>query len=211
MNRSVVIVGAGGHGLVLAEALRLSGVTVLGFADPEAAGEVGGLPILGDDTVLDRAGGYDLVNGLGWTGTEAGRGRRQAVQARLEGLGFRFVGARHPSAVIARDVTVADDVQLMAGCIVQPGAVLDRGVIVNSGAIVEHGVHLGAFTHCASGAILCGDVRIGADAHVGGGAVVRQGVTLEDGVVVGAGAVVISAGTGSGALVGVPAQRRGLT
>lgn len=211
MSRPVIIVGAGGHGRVLADALRLSGVTVLGFVDATGAGEAAGLPILGDDAALDVGGGYDLVNGVGWTGTEAGRGVRRSIQLRLEGRGFRFVGARHPSAVVAGDAVVAEDAQLMAGCIIQPEAVLNRGVIVNTGAIIEHGVRLGDFTHCASGAILCGDVRIGADAHVGAGAVVRQGVTLEDGVVVGAGAVVISAGEGAGALVGVPARRRELT
>lgn len=211
MSRPVIIVGAGGHGQVLADALRLSGVTVLGFVDRAASGQVAGLPVLGDDGVLEVGAGYDLVNGLGWTGAEAGRGLRRAVQARLEAAGFRFVGARHPSAVVAAGALLAEDVQLMAGSIVQCGATLESGVIVNSGAIVEHGVHLGAFTHCASGAILCGDARIGADAHVGAGAVVRQGLALEDGVVVGAGAVVVSAGTGEGALIGVPAKRRRLT
>lgn len=208
MTRPVIIVGAGGHGRVLADVLRLSRTPVLGFVDPGETGEVAGLPVLGDDTTLDPAGGYDLVNGLGGTGAKGGRGLRRAVQARLEAAGFRFTGARHPSAIVARDATVADDAQIMAGAVVQPDAIVSAGVIVNTGAIVEHGVHLGAFTHCASGAILCGDVRIGSDAHVGAGAVVRQGVALEDGVVIGAGAVVVSAGTGPGVLVGVPARRR---
>lgn len=211
MSRPLVIVGAGGHGRVLAEALQAQGRTVLGFADPTATGVVLGLPVLGDDAALDPAGGYDLVNGVGGTGAAAGAGVRRRVQESLQAAGFRFAGVRHPSALVSPSAEVAVDAQLLAGCIVQTQATIGAGAIVNTRAVVEHGVRLGAFAHCATGAILCGDVEIGADAHIGAGAVVRQGVRLEDGVVVGAGAVVIDAGAGDGPLLGVPARRRGTT
>lgn len=207
--RPVVVVGAGGHGRVLADALRAMGAEVLGFVDAAATGKVDGLPVLGDDAWLDSGGGYDLVNGLGGTGAAANRGRRRRVQEALGARGFRFTGVIHPSAIVSPGAAVAPDVQIMAGAVVQIGAILGQGVIVNTGAIVEHCARLGAFTHCASGAILCGDVVLGEDAHVGAGAVIRQGVTLEDGVVVGAGAVVLRAGTGPGPLIGVPARRGG--
>jgi sugar O-acyltransferase (sialic acid O-acetyltransferase NeuD family) len=211
MSRPLVIVGSGGHGRVLAEALQAEGRVVLGFVDRAATGVVLGLPVLGDDGVLDPAGGYDLVNGIGGTGAGPDPRLRRTVQERLQTAGFHFVGARHPSALVSPSADVAADAQLLAGCVVQAQATVGAGAIVNTRAVVEHGVRLGAFAHCATGAILCGDVEIGADAHVGAGAVVRQGVRLEDGVVVGAGAVVIEAGAGFGPLLGVPARRRGMT
>lgn len=211
MSRPLVIVGAGGHGRVLAEALQAEGRAVLGFADPVATGLVVGLPVLGGDGALDPAGGYDLVNGVGGTGAGPNPRLRRTVQERLQAAGFRFAGVRHPSALVSPSAEIAADAQLLAGCVVQTQATVGAGAIVNTRAVVEHGVRLGAFAHCATGAILCGDVEIGADAHVGAGAVVRQGVRLEDGVVVGAGAVVIEAGSGSGPLLGVPARRRGTT
>lgn len=211
MTRSLVIVGAGGHGRVLAEALQAEGRVVLGFIDRAATGVVLGLPVLGDDAALDPAGGYDLVNGVGGTGAGPDPRLRRTVQERLQAAGFRFAGVRHPSALVSPSADVAADAQLLAGCVVQAQAVVGAGAIVNTRAVVEHDVRLGAFAHCATGAILCGDVEIGADAHIGAGAVVRQGVRLEDGVVVGAGAVVIEAGAGAGPLLGVPARRRGTT
>lgn len=210
-DRPVIVVGAGGHGQVVAEALQAAGRLVLGFVDPVVAAgvELAGLPVLGDDGWLTGEGDYELANGLGGTGAGAGQGRRRAVQARLEAAGFRFAHVRHPSAVVSPHAEIGPGVQLLARCVVQTGARIGAGGIVNTGAIVEHGCRIGAFSHCASGSILCGDVTVGEGAHIGAGAVVRQGVALEDGVVVGAGAVVLGPGTGRGALVGVPARRRG--
>ena len=213
-ERLVVIVGAGGHALVVADALQAAGRVVIGFTGKDAAPSASpwpGLRIIGDDDALDPDGGYDLANGVGGTGAGPSRELRRAVQTRLELRGFRFIGVRHPDAVVSPHAVVADDVQILARAVVQAGARLERGALVNTGAIVEHGCRLGAFAHCASGSILCGDVEIGEDGHVGAGAVVRQGVRLEAGVVVGAGAVVLDAGDGEGALLGVPARRRETT
>ena len=210
-DRPVIVVGAGGHGQVVAEALQASGRLVLGFVDPsaEVGSEVAGLQVLGDDAWLSPEGDYELANGLGGTGAAAGYGRRRAVQTRLEAAGFRFAGVRHPGAIISPHADIGPGAQLLARCVVQTGARIGAGAIVNTGAIVEHGCRLGAFSHCATGAILCGDVTVGEDAHIGAGAVIRQAVALEDGVVVGAGALVLGPGTGVGPLIGVPARRGG--
>lgn len=209
-ERPVIVIGAGGHGQVVADALQASGRMVLGFVERVApsGATVAGLPVLGDDAWLKSDGGYDLANGVGGAGERAGGGRRREVQERLEAAGFSFVDVRHPAAIVSAGAEIGPGAQLLARAVVQTGARVGRGAIVNTGAIVEHGCRVGAFTHCATGAILCGDVTVGSDAHVGAGAVIRQGVTLEDKVVVGAGAVVLGPGTGQGPLVGVPARRK---
>lgn len=205
----IIIVGAGGHGRVLADALLLGGRTVLGFVDADARlhdTTVMGLKVLGDDARL-IAGDWpeaELVNGIG--GSPGGRVRR-AAQDRLEAEGRRFTGVRHPSAVVSSFSVVDETAQVLARAVVQTGASVSAGCIVNTGAIIEHDCRLGAFTHCAPGSILCGAVRIGATCHIGAGAVVREGVSLGDGVVVGAGAVVVDDHAGPALLLGVPARR----
>lgn len=210
-GRPVIVVGAGGHGAVVADALLAEGRTVLGFVDarPDSAIGLPGLDLLGSDDSLDLEAGYELANGIGGTGAGGEPDLRRRVQARLEARGFRFTGVRHPSAIASPHAAVADDAQLLARCVVQAGARIETGAIINTGVIIEHGCRIGAFTHCASGAILCGDVEVGEGSHIGAGAVIRQGVRLEPGVVVGAGAVVLEAGEGEGMLIGVPARRRG--
>ena len=210
-ERPVVVVGAGGHGQVVADALQASGASVLGFVDlrADAGAMVAGLPVLGDDDWLVADGSYDLANGLGGVGGTEERGRRRSLQQRLEAAGFSFTSVRHPSALVSSGALIEPAAQLLARCVIQTGARIGAGAIINTGAIVEHGCRIGAFSHCATGVILCGDVTIGSDSHIGAGAVIRQGVVLEDGVVVGAGAVVLGAESGTGPLLGVPARRRG--
>lgn len=209
MSRSgVIIIGAGGHSTVVADALLAAGQLVLGFVDndPTRQGQiVCGMPVLGNDTILTdfETTNVLLANGIGGT---RGEGLRAAVQRRLEGAGWHFVAVRHPSAFVSPFAQLGQGVQLMAHSVVQPGARLGEGCIVNSSAVVEHDVQLGPYVHVASNATLCGGVSVGAGSHVGAAAVIRQGVRLGDATVVGAGAVVVNDFPGGGTLVGVPSR-----
>lgn len=211
MNLPVIVIGAGGHASVVADALLSAGFTVLGFTDAAAQRRgslVCGLPVLGDDSAL-AAYGHDavvLANGIGSLGGEAAP-LRQRLQAGLEARGWRFCQVIHPAAVVSRFADLGPAVQLMAGCVVQAGATLGQGAIVNSGAVVEHDVVLGAWSHVAPRAVVCGNTRVGAASHIGAGATVRQGLELGPATLVGAGAVVVKSFTGNGALVGIPAHR----
>jgi len=207
----LLIIGAGGHAAVVADALLAAGEHVLGFtdADPSRHGQtLCGLPVLGDDRVLDdhTPATLALVNGIGGVGHVTGDPRRRTVQERLAGRGWQFASVRHPAAVVSRFARVGDGAQLLAVSIVQTGAEIGDACIVNTGAVVEHDVKLGAWVHVAPRALLCGDVAIGARSHVGAGAVVRQGLRLGEDTVVGAGAVVVKNFAGGGLLVGVPAH-----
>lgn len=206
----VIVVGAGGHAVVVADTLLATGQAVLGFVDASAA-KAGthllGLPVLGDEDALREytPQSVALANGIGGTGREAGL--RARVQVRLEAAGWRFVTVRHPSAIVSAHAEVGEGAQLLAGSVVQPCACIGRGAIVNTRAVVEHDARVGAFAHVAPGAVLCGNVVLGDGAHVGAGATVRHGVVLGDGVVVGIGAAVV-ADHAAGVLVGVPARER---
>lgn len=211
MTLPVIIIGAGGHAAVVADALLVSGYEVLGFTELDArlhGGRVLGLPIIGDDGALGRHSAEDvrLVNGLGGT---RGERRRRDVQARLESQGWTFCRVRHPSAIVSAHAQISPGVHLMAGCVVQAGAVVGAGCIINTGAILEHDAVIGEFTHIAPGAIVCGSARVGANSHIGAGAVLLQGLSVGSETLVGAGAVVVASHPGRSTLLGVPARPRG--
>lgn len=215
MTRSLLIVGAGGHARVTADALLAAGQTVRGFIDNGASGRDGwtifGLPVLDEDAVLAQAvyRQCDLVNGIGGVGEARETPLRRMVQERLEVEGWRFVGVRHPSAIVSQFAKIHATAQLFAASVVQSGVEVGRGCIVNTGAIVEHDCRIGAFTHCAPGSLICGSVMVEENSHIGAGAVVRQGLALGGGVVVGAGSVVVRSHSGRGPLIGCPARDRG--
>ncbi len=211
---AVIVIGAGGHGTVVADALLAAGRNVLGFTDPNPllhGSRLLGLPVLGNDDalLLHRAGEVELALGIGTAGGAKDATRRRDVQQRLQGLGWRFASVRHPSAVVSAFAHLHVGVQLLAASVVQAGAQVGEGCIVNTAAVVEHDCVLGAYCHVAPRALLCGNVKVGACSHIGAAAVVRQGLSLGAGTVVGAGAVVVSHSTGAALLVGVPARRRG--
>jgi sugar O-acyltransferase (sialic acid O-acetyltransferase NeuD family) len=210
MSLAVIIVGAGGHARVIADALLMRGAELLGFtdADPSRHGaRMLGLPVLGDDSALARhdVARVVLANGIGGVGGAKDHARR-AVQLRLTAAGWRFTTVIHAQAVVSSHAQLGAGVQILAGGIVQVGARIGEGCIVNTAAVVEHDVVLGDYTHVAPRAVVCGDVVIGADCHVGAGCVVRQGLRIADGTVIGVGAVVVKdCGTAS-VLVGIPAR-----
>jgi sugar O-acyltransferase (sialic acid O-acetyltransferase NeuD family) len=209
MNRPVIIIGAGGHAAVVAEALLVSGIEVVGFTDIDP-GRHGsrhvGLPVLGEDARVLSGYRHDdivLANGIGGVGaTEP----RRKVQLGLQRVGWRFMTVRHPSVIVSPNAQIGPGVQMLAGSIVQVGARIGEGSIVNTGALIEHDCEVGSFVHAAPRALLCGDVKVGSGSHIGAGAVVKQGVRLGPDTLVGTGAVVVKDFEGHGVLVGIPAR-----
>jgi sugar O-acyltransferase (sialic acid O-acetyltransferase NeuD family) len=212
----VIVVGAGGHAWVVADALMASGRQVLGFVDKDAAKQHErplDLPVLGPDAALDAFDrtATELANGIGSVGAPQDAVRpplRRLVQQRLEAAGWRFATVRHPSAVVSAHATLEAGAQVLAGSVVQAAAHVGAGAIVNTRAVVEHHSRIGPFTHIAPGAVVCGDVVVGADCFVGAAAVVRQGLRLGDRVVVAMGAAV-TRHVDAGVVAGVPATPLG--
>jgi sugar O-acyltransferase (sialic acid O-acetyltransferase NeuD family) len=208
MRRKLIVLGAGGHGKVVADVVSLmEGYEILGFLDADDrlwGREVAGLPVLGgDDRMRDLPPGTWFVVGIGSVRNAV---PRMAVFERASGQGLAPAQAIHPSATVARSATIGPGCALMAGSVVNPGATLGANVIINTGAIVEHDCRVGDHTHVATGARMSGEVTIGRAAHVGAGATILQQVTIGDHAVVGAGAVVIRDVPAGATVVGVPAR-----
>jgi len=201
-----VIVGFGGHGRVLAEALSAAGRNIRGVLDPSPSVVEGtGLAWLGPD---DSAAELDpeeveLVHGIGHAGDAT---LRRDVVRRLETVGLRFATVVHPSATVSPGATLYQGAQVMAGAVVQTGVRIGAFAIVNSGAVVDHDCRVGAYAHVAPGATLCGDVAVGEGALIGAGASVIPGISVGVGATVGAGAAVVDDVPAGAVVVGVPAR-----
>ncbi|SDG53103.1 NeuD/PglB/VioB family sugar acetyltransferase [Roseospirillum parvum] len=195
LDRPWLVLGAGGHGRVVADLLLALRASVLGFLDPGLApGEpVGlGLVCLGDDGCLTdpryAPGAVYVANGIGSLPGQAAP-RRQAF-ARLAESGHLCPPLIHPMACLAHQVAVGDGAQVMAGAVLQTGARIGHGSIVNTGARVDHDCRIGAHVHLAPGVVLSGAVGVGEGAHLGTGCAVIQTITIGAGAVVAAGATV---------------------
>jgi len=193
LSKPVIILGGGGHGKVLADALLLLGIEILGIADPalEVGERVGffGLPVLGGDEVVSRfpPDNVLLANGVG---SLPGATSRKVLFERFRHSGYRFATIVHPTALRGREIDLGEGVQVMAGTVLQAGVTIGENSLVNTGAVVDHDCHVGSNVHIAPHATLCGGIMVENDVHIGAGAVVAQYLRIGDGAVLGAGASV---------------------
>lgn len=199
MNR-LIIIGAGGHGKVIADLAAKIGYTNICFVDDNASGDCMGFSILGTSTMLESLddGKTDFVIGIGNNET------RKAIAKRYN---LNWATLIHPSAEIALGVSLGAGTVVMAGSVINTCATVGGHCIVNTGAIVEHDNVISDFVHISPKAALGGSVRIGEGTHIGIGAVVINNTDVCGGCVVGAGAVAVRDIKESGTYIGVPARK----
>jgi|SRR5215207_1771694 len=194
MRPELVIWGAGGHALVVADIIRLKGdYEIVGFLDdinpPRHNTEFCGAVILGGREQLDtlkRRGVKYLIFGFGHCEARL----RLSEFARVKG--FSLATAVHPQAVIAADVCMGSGTMIAAGAVVNPCSRIGEQVIVNTCAIVDHECVIEDGAHISPGACLAGGVIVGRTAWLGSGATVVNGVRIGAGSLIGAGAVVLN-------------------
>ena len=200
---TLVILGAGGHGRVVADAALAARVWHRVVATDRDPARWGGELLPGVQVLpLEEA------LGLADAAWHVAIGSPEARERETLQLGARALATvTHPAAVVSPFAQVAPGCFIAAHGVVAPHARLRTGVIVNHGAVVDHDVSVGGFTHVAPRAALGGEVRVGRCVLVGAGAAVLSGMTVCDQVTIGAGAVVPSPIDEPGVYAGVPARR----
>lgn len=195
-RRRLVILGAGEHALVVADAARSGSIgwDVEEFAD-EAA-EPALMARIADAAAVDRPA---LVIGFG------SRATATAVAARFDEHAT-WATIVHDTAWVSPSAVLDPGAVVLAGAIVNAGARVGRHAIVNTGAIIEHDVSLGDFVHVAPGATLGGGTTVGEHADVGLGAAVRDHISIGARAAIGMGAVVVSDVPADAVVVGNPAR-----
>lgn len=201
MNR-LILVGAGGHGKVIADIALKNGYKNICFVDDNAKREVLGFPIIGmlDDIESLNDGKTDFIISIGNNAL-----RRQIA----EKYRVNWVFIVHPSAQIAFGVKIGKGTVVMANAVINACAMVGEHCIVNTGAIVEHDNVIENYVHLSPNVTLGGTVNIGTLTHVGIGAIVKNNVEVCSSCVIGAGAVVVKNICRKGTYLGVPAKMDG--
>jgi sugar O-acyltransferase (sialic acid O-acetyltransferase NeuD family) len=204
----LVLVGGGGHSLIVAESAIASGWAIAGFLDDDADAPLGRNPNqalrIGPLNDLSRIGDRNWIIA---TGSLPFRSKLVDQLAQLElAKGLRSV--IHPSAIVSPTARIGRGVFIGPGAIVNARAHILDHAIINSGAIVEHECTVGFNTHIAPGAAIAGRVRVGSHTLIGLGARVLPNLSIGDHCTIGAGSVVIRSVVDDMTLVGVPARAK---
>ena len=203
-KENIFVFGASGHAKVVIDVIeRQSLFTVACLVDDDAS-------LWGNQIY-----GYKVVGGRGEiSSSKAKRGivaignnaARSAVADWLKSNGYELITAVHPSAQIARGVSLGNGTVVMAGAIINSDTVIGQNVIVNTQAGVDHDCVVGNGVHLAPKVTLCGTVRIDDLAFIGAGATVIPNLSIGRESIVGAGATVLKNVPPHTSVVGTPAK-----
>lgn len=181
-----VILGNGGQGRDVIDALLAAGREVLGVFDDGDPPLPPGTPLLGrlDEWRTKLAPGVEFMPGMG------GSTERCEYAAAISVAGGTLASAIHPNAVISPRATVGPGVFVAAGCVIAPEVVIGDLAFLNANCSIDHDCVIGIAAQLSPGVTFPGGVKVGDSAFIGAGAVVLPGKRIGVGAVVGAGSVV---------------------
>ncbi len=195
-NMKLAVFGGGGHGKVVVDCARLMGQWTEIIIFDDQLGKNRSF----QDLLRCSSHEFEVIIALGNNKV------REELQSEVSKKGFALPLIRHPSSIVAEDVTIGKGSVLAAGAIINPGAQLGNGCIVNTAASVDHDCQVENFVHIAPGARLAGTVQVGQKSWIGLGAVIRENRTIGANVLVAAGAVVVDDVPDEETVIGVPAR-----
>ena len=202
--KRIVLIGAGGHGRVVADTATCLGYEQIDFLDAN-------WPQMQMNGVWPVIGALDAEKLTEFIGSDCqffvSIGRNSIRQTAFKKLDEATVSTLvHPSAIVSKFATIGSCTIVVAGVVVNAFASIGTGVILNTGCTIDHDCEISDFVHISPGASLAGGVKIGARTWVGIGAAVREGVIIGKDVMIGAGAVVVKNVADGSKVMGVPAR-----
>ncbi len=205
MYNKLIIIGAGGHGKVVADiATKTQKYGEIQFLDDNVdVKECVGFPIVGTSTEAKQyIGEAEFFVAIG------NAKHRKKIMEQLEKNSAVFATLIHPNASVGIEVSIGIGTVVMAGAVVNSDTVIGKGCIINTCASIDHDCCVDDYVHVSVGAHLCGTVKVGEETLIGAGATVKNNVNICGGCVISTGAAVIKNIEEEGIYMGVPSKKR---
>ena len=202
----LAILGASGHGSVIADAAALdpkwSDISFFDDAWP-AEDYLMRWPIIGNTEMLisslDKFSG--VIIGIG------NNIIRETKHKLLSLHSAPFTIIVHPSAYVSPYAQIGLGTVIFSQASININASLGLSCIVNNNASVDHDCFLSDFVHVSPGSNIAGSVQVAQRSWIGIGSSIREGVKVGSSVVIGAGATVIKDVPNKQVVVGNPAAQ----
>ena len=202
---SLLILGAGGHGKVVADTAAAIGQwKKIAFLDDRHASlkTVLDWPVMGS---LKEANKF-LPEYDGFCVAIGNNELRLKLLKSYQGQGFSAPSLIHPTAYISPSASLGSGCVVFAQAVVNPESQIGEAGIINTGASVDHDCVLEAGVHLCPGVRLAGEVRIGQQTTLGTGSAVIPQITIGSHTMIGAGSVVVTDIPDHSTAAGVPAK-----
>lgn len=179
----LIIIGAGGHAVSVANVARSAGFNICHFVDPKKEGQkLLNISIIGSIDVLKNKRDFNFSIALGDNSS-----REKIYNEITRGFGkISFPAIVHSSAVIGEFSRLGQGTVVMPKAVVGPNSTVGHFCLINTHASIDHDCLMHHFSSLAPGAITGGSVEIGVRSAVSIGAVIKHGIKIGDDCVVGA-------------------------
>jgi sugar O-acyltransferase (sialic acid O-acetyltransferase NeuD family) len=189
MLQKIIIFGAGGHAISVANVAESAGYDVIAFIDKNKAGEK-----LLDRNVIDECASIEGWRELCLAIAIGDNFTRQRVYQDLHSRwsSLMFPVLVHRSATISKYAKIDSGTVVMPGAIVGPNSLVGKFCLLNTRASIDHDTTMLDFSSLAPGAITGGRVSIGFRSNVAIGATLINGISIGNDTIVGAGSLLNS-------------------
>ena len=202
MNRKIIIIGASGHGKVIADIVTKSNDAIVGFLDDNKNTNESfmGYPILGScDKYKKYKDTCEFIIAIG------NQYVRERIVKNLKGV--KWYTAIHPQSVVSpSEVEIGKGTVVMANSVINASSKIGEHSIINTSSVVEHDNVIGNYAHISVGAKLGGNVKVNDRTWIGIGATIKNGVSICSDCMIGAGTVVVKNIDTKGTYIGNPAR-----
>lgn len=203
-HKNLAIIGAGGHGRVVADcAEQTNKYDKIFFLDDSFAERKSNAEwnIIGPVSDWKKyRGDTDFIVALG------SNALRAQLQKELQKNNVSIATLVHPTAFVSHYSELGSGVVVFANAVINIGSNVADGCIVNTGATVDHDCSIGTFCHISPGANLAGGIKVGNMSWLGIGCSVVECVVIGENCQIGAGAVVTENTTNNFLYLGIPAK-----
>ena len=189
------LLGASGHGKVIAEIASLNHLDINAFID--------------DNQSIQKLMNYDVLHQLPSPNIEmvisvGNNAIRKKIAEKYNQV--TYLTLIHPNSNISTSANIEKGTVVMAGVSVNADVVIGKHCILNTNASIDHDCQIEDFVHISPNAALAGNVQVGEGTHIGMGAAVIQGIKIGKWCQIGAGAVIISDVPDGATVVGNPGK-----
>jgi sugar O-acyltransferase (sialic acid O-acetyltransferase NeuD family) len=200
----LLILGAGGHGKVVADIAIESGRwnSISFLDDKEDLRKVMGFPVIGrleDYKSLKEKFEFVFV-------AIGNNGLRLDWLNRLISENFKIPIIIHRFSSISKDVEIENGSVIMPGVIVNTDTRIGKGCILNTGCSIDHDCVLGDGVHISPGVNIGGTVTIGPKSWLGIGSSISNNIFIGQKSIIAAGAVVTKDIPENVTVAGIPAR-----
>lgn len=144
MSGKLLIIGAGGHGQVVAEVAKDCGYCETAFIGDNSQLAIGTI----SDLEKFKSQYDSAFVGIG------NNKLREKLVLRIKEIGFDVPVLIHPSAYVSKSCVIKEGTIIEPKAIVNTHSVIGEGCIISVGSIVDHDVSVGKYCHINSGAIV---------------------------------------------------------